>query len=82
MPEPGQDVLDPPAARPGTSRPTRSVASSIAVIDQSRAFTEEAASPVCSRFQAWRQRAEQNRACSRRGANRVPHCSHTRVSPT
>jgi hypothetical protein len=32
------------------------------------------------RFQATRQRAEQNRACSRRGANDVPHCSQILVS--
>ena len=33
-------------------------------------------SPTCWRFQATRQRAEQNRACSRRGANEAPHCWH------
>ena len=34
------------------------------------------------RFHATRQRAEQNLACSRRGANGVPHWSQFRVSAT
>ena len=32
------------------------------------------------RFQATRQRAVQNRACSRRGANTTPHCSQFLIS--
>src|ERR1700685_1556832 len=54
--------------------------SRIAVIDQPSALTAAGGSPACWRFQATRQRAEQNRACSRRGANNVPPCSHFRVS--
>jgi mycothiol system anti-sigma-R factor len=38
------------------------------------------ATPACSRFHAIRQRAEQNRACSRIGVNGVPHCAHSRIS--
>jgi hypothetical protein len=54
--------------------------SRIAVMVQPSALTAAGGSPACWRFQATRQRAEQNRACSRRGANNVPHCSHFRVS--
>src|ERR1700677_1838711 len=61
---------------------TRAVASAIAVTDQSIAATGAAATPTCSRFHAIRQRAEQNRACSRRGVNAVPHCAHSRTSAT
>jgi hypothetical protein len=54
----------------------------IAVIDHWSAFTSTAGSLIFSRFHPTRQRAEQNRACSRRGANTVPHCSQIRVSAT
>src|SRR3984957_14464090 len=54
--------------------------SRIAVMVQPSALAGPAGSLACWRFQATRQRAEQNRACSRRGANNVPHCSHSRVS--
>src|SRR5271156_1250080 len=54
--------------------------SRIAVMVQPSALTAAGGSPAGWRFQATRQRAEQNRACSRRGANTVPHCSHFRVS--
>ena len=59
---------------------SRSVVSLIAVIDHTSALAPAAGSPICSRFQAARQRAEQNRACSRRGTNEVPHCSQFRIS--
>src|SRR5258708_22902998 len=58
----------------------RSVVSRIAVTDQSSALACAVGSLVCSRFHAARQRAEQNRACSRRGENAAPHCSQSRVS--
>ena len=61
------------------SRPAASV---IAMTDQSIATAGAAATPACSRFHAIRQRGEQNRACSRRGANGVPHCAHSRMSAT
>ena len=54
--------------------------SRIAVMDQSSAPVSAGGSLALCRFQATRQRAEQNRACSRRGANDVPHCSQTLVS--
>jgi hypothetical protein len=52
----------------------------MAAIDQSRALSPEAPSPAWSSFQAIRHSAEQNRACSRRGVNAVPHCSQFLVS--
>jgi hypothetical protein len=52
----------------------------IAVADHCRAHSPAVRSPVCFRFEASRQRAEQNRACSRRGANEVPHYSQFRRS--
>jgi hypothetical protein len=61
---------------------SRSVVSRIAVMDQSSALTWAAGSLVVSRFHATRQRAEQNRACSRRGENALPHCSQFRTSVT
>ena len=61
---------------------SRSVVSVIAVIAHASALAPAAGSPVCSRFHAARQRAEQNRACSRRGTNEVPHCSQSRMSAT
>src|ERR1700758_2871690 len=54
--------------------------SRIAVMVQPSGPASAGGSPTFWRFQATRQRAEQNRACSRRGANNVPHCSHFRVS--
>jgi hypothetical protein len=63
-------------------RSSRSVASRIAMTDQSSALAPAARSLAFWRFHATRQRAEQNRACSRRGANVVPHCSQSRVSTT
>jgi hypothetical protein len=56
------------------------VVSRIAVIAQSSAPVSAGVPLAWCRFQATRQRAEQNRACSRRGANKVPHCSQARVS--
>src|SRR2546421_337680 len=61
---------------------SRSVASLIAVIDHTSALAPAFRSPICSRFHRARQRAEQNRACSRRGTNPVPHCSQSRISAT
>ncbi len=61
---------------------SRWMASRIAVIDHSSALASACGSPVCSRFHATRQRGRQNRACSRRGVNTVPHCSQVRVSAT
>ncbi len=62
------------------ARSSRSMVSRIAVMVQPSALAAAGGSPACWRFQATRQRAEQNRACSRRGANAAPHCSHFRVS--
>ena len=62
------------------ARRSRSVVSRIAVMDQSSAPVSAGGSLAWRRFHATRQRAEQNRACSRRGANDVPHCSQIRVS--
>ena len=67
-----------PVRRPDPG--SRSVVSLIAVRDHRSALTPAAGSPVFSRFHATRQRAEQNRACSRRGANEPPHCSQFRIS--
>src|ERR1035441_6874763 len=61
-------------------RMSRSVVSRIAVMDQSSGPVSAGESLALWRFHATRQRAEQNRACSRRGANDVPHCSQFRVS--
>ena len=61
---------------------SRSIVSLIAVMDHISALTPGSGSPVCSRFHATRQWAEQNRACSRRGTNAVPHCSQPRISAT
>jgi len=54
----------------------------IAVTDHSSALTPAEGSPRFSRIHATRQRAEQNRACSRRGVNTAPHCSQLRISAT
>src|SRR5580692_8444682 len=61
------------------TRDSRCVASVIAVTDHTSALAPAARSPAWSRFQASRHGAEQNRSCSRRGTNEVPHCSHFRV---
>ena len=61
-------------------RKSRSVLSRIAVMDQSSGPVSAGESLAWWRFHATRQRAEQNRACSRRGANDVPHCSQFRIS--
>src|ERR1700678_4167426 len=62
------------------ARRSRSVVSRIAVMDQSRAPDSAGGSLAFWRFHETRQRAEQNRACSRRGANVASHCSHFLVS--
>ena len=62
------------------ARWSRPVVSRIAVMDQPRAPVSAGGSLALRRFQATRQRAEQNRACSRRGANGVPHCAQILVS--
>src|ERR1700733_8143496 len=67
----------PSAARTRGSRP---VVSPIAVMAHTSGLAPAFTSPICSRFHAARQGAEQNRACSRRGANAVPHCSQLRIS--
>ena len=59
---------------------SRPVVSRIAVSDQSSAPVSAGVSLAWWRFQATRQRAEQNRACSRRGANTAPHCSQFLMS--
>jgi hypothetical protein len=58
------------------------VVSHIAVMDQPSAPVSAGGSLALWRFHATRQRAEQNRACSRRGANDVPQCAQSRVSAT
>src|SRR3984893_643886 len=70
----------PCGASKARARSSRSVVSRIPAMVQPSAPSSAGGSPTCWRFQATRQRAEQNRACSRRGANNVPHCSHFRVS--
>ena len=59
------------------TRRNRPVASCIAATDQPSAVALAGRSPVFSRFQATRQRAEQNLACSRRGSNTTPQCAHS-----
>jgi hypothetical protein len=54
----------------------------MAVMVQPSAPAAVGESPTCWRFHVTRHRAEQNRACSRRGTNEVPHCSQFRVSIT
>ena len=61
---------------------SRSIVSRIAVIVQSSAPPSAGESLAFSRFHATRQRAEQNRACSRRGVNTALHCSHFLLSVT
>src|SRR5438046_10534340 len=70
----------PLARSQSVARRSRPVVSRIAVMDQPSAPVSAGGSLALWRFQATRQRAEQNRACSRRGANDVPHCSQILVS--
>jgi len=56
--------------------------SRIAVIVQPSAPPSAGGSLAFSRFHATRQRAEQKRACSRRGVKSTPHCSHFLLSVT
>ena len=64
------------------ARSSRSTVSRIAVMVQPSAPPSARGTLACSRFQATRQRAEQNRACSRRGVNKAPHCSQFLLSVT
>jgi hypothetical protein len=64
------------------ARSNRSIVSRMAVMVQSRVPPWAGGSLAFSRFHATRQRAEQKRACSRRGANDAPHCSQFLVSAT
>ena len=64
------------------ARSSRSIVSRMAVMVQSSAPPWAGGSLAFSRFHATRQRAEQKRACSRRGANGAPHCSQFLVSIT
>ena len=64
------------------ARSSRSIVSRIAVIVQPSAPPSAGGSLAFMRFHATRQRAEQKRACSRRGANRTPHCSQFLLSVT
>src|SRR5512142_1705465 len=64
------------------ARSSRSIVSLIAVIVQSRASPTAGGPLAFSRFHATRQRAEQKRACSRRGVNAVPHCAQLLLSVT
>src|SRR5215831_14166596 len=73
------------SARGRSHSPTwgsRSVVSLIAVIAHCSALAPAFKSPICPRFHAIRQGTQQNRACSRRGENGLPHCSQLRVSAT
>jgi hypothetical protein len=54
----------------------------MAVMVQSSVPPSAGESLAFSRFHATRQRAEQKRACSRRGANEAPHCAQFLVSVT
>jgi hypothetical protein len=51
-------------------------------MDQSSGPASAGESLALRRFHATRQRAEQNRACSRRGVNDVPQFAQFRVSAT
>src|SRR6266571_9220151 len=64
------------------ARSSRSIVSAIAVIVQSSASLTAGGPLAFSRFHATRQRAEQKRACSRRGVNSTPHCSQFLLSVT
>ena len=64
------------------ARSSRSIVSRIAVIVQPSAPPSAGVSLAFSRFHATRQRAEQKRACSRRGVNSTPHCSQFLLSVT
>jgi hypothetical protein len=60
---------------------SRCVVSLIAVMDQCSALVAAFRSPVCSWFHSARQDGEQNRACSRRGTNEVPHFHRPGIQP-
>src|SRR6516225_6153528 len=64
------------------ARSSRSIVSRMAVIVQPSVPPSAGGSLAFSRFHATRQRAEQKRACSRRGVNRTPHCSQFLLSIT
>jgi len=64
------------------ARSSRSIVSRMAVIVQPSVPPSAGGSLAFSRFHATRQRAEQKRACSRRGVNRTPHCSQFLLSVT
>ena len=64
------------------ARSSRSIVSRIAVIVQPSAPPSAGGSLAFSRFHATRQRAEQKRACSRRGVKSTPHCSQFLLSDT
>ena len=64
------------------ARSSRSIVSRMALMVQSSAPPSAGEPLACSRFHVTRQRAEQKRACSRRGANEAPHCSQSLVSVT
>src|SRR5258705_4483413 len=64
------------------ARSSRSIVSRIAVIVQPSAPPSAGGTLAFSRFHATRQRAEQKRACSRRGLNNTPHCSQFLLSVT
>src|SRR6266487_1407162 len=73
-------TANPWARSQSVARRSRPVVSRIAVMDQSSAPVSAGGALACRRFQATRQRAEQNRACSRRGANTTSHCSQFLIS--
>ncbi len=62
------------------ARASRPVASDIAVSDQSSAAPDTSECRAFALFHASRHSAEQNRECSRRGTNSLPHSSHRRTS--
>src|SRR4029077_13382302 len=64
------------------ARNSRSIVSRMAVIVQPSVPPSAGGSLAFSRFHATRQRAEQKRACSRRGVKTTPHCSHFLLSVT
>ena len=72
-----------PAARPPRApRGSRPVASPIAVRAHTSALAPAFRSPIYMAHDVpcGPARGEQNRACSRRGSNAVPHCSQLRIS--
>src|ERR1022692_2957915 len=61
------------ARSPARTRGSRSVVSLIAVMDHRSALTSPAGPPIVPRFQATRQRTEQNRAWPAAGRERGAH---------